>query len=182
MGAGEAPAVAELLATQLAAFLALLLATTAAHKGWRFAHARSVAHEFAGVPRAAAPAAVLFASLLEAGAAVLLIVPSGRASGAWISTLVLSGYLALIVRAIAKGRRDVDCGCSFAPSRHPLGAFHIVRNAALALASLAVAITTRSGAVPVPPSELVGACALLALYGALDQVMSLSPQVKSVAS
>ena len=145
MGAGEAPAVAELLATQLAAFLALLLATTAAHKGWRFAHARSVAHEFAGVPRAAAPAAVLFASLLEAGAAVLLIVPSGRASGAWISTLVLSGYLALIVRAIAKGRRDVDCGCSFAPSRHPLGAFHIVRNAALALASLAVAITTRSG-------------------------------------
>lgn len=167
--------VARLLICQIGAFLALLLAASAVHKGMRWADTKRVVQEFAGVPRWAAPAAAAAAALAESLAALLLFAPAYRRTGALLAALIWSAYLALMLRAIVRGRRDVDCGCSFGPTRHPLGAFDVSRNAVLAAFALLVAVSAASGAQAVSASQALAACALLALYAALDQVMALQP-------
>jgi hypothetical protein len=180
MGPSDKLEVMRLLSAQLAAFLALLLAAAAVHKWMRSAQMRNAAQELAGVPRAAAAWAVMAAALGEALAAAMLWVPAYRAAGALLAALIWSLYLALILRAIAQGRRDVDCGCSFGRTRHPLGVFEAARNVLLVAMALLVAATAR-GAPAAAASQLLAACAFLALYGALDQVMTLQPLRRGAA-
>ena len=175
LSAGANPGVGQLLAAQLAAFLALLLAVAAVHKWVRWDHTRGVVHEFAGVPRAAAAWGVAGAGIAELLAAALLIVPAQRFHGALLAALIFGAYLALMLRAILQGRHDVDCGCSFGSTHRPLGAFDLGRNALLAAGASFAAASAAHGAAPVNASQLLAACALLALYGALDQVMALKP-------
>ena len=85
-----------------------------------------------------------------------------------------------MLRAIVRGRRDVDCGCGFGPTGHPLGAFDVARNAVLVAFALLVAGSAASGAEAVAASQALAGCALLALYGALDQVMALQPLRRGV--
>jgi hypothetical protein len=57
-----------------------------------------------------------------------------------------------------------------------LGGFHIARNVLLlALAALVAGAAARGGAVASEGSQLLAGFALLALYGAVDQVMGLQP-------
>jgi len=162
------------LMAQLAAFIALLLAASATHKWMRWLDSMRAVHEFAGVPRSAAAAALVAVGLAELFAAALLLGSVHRAGGAGLAALIWGTYLALMLRALAKGRRDVDCGCSFGGARHPLGAFEVSRNALLVLLALLLAFTPTVAQAPVL-SRLLAAAALLALYGALDQVMALQP-------
>jgi Methylamine utilisation protein MauE len=181
-GAAE---VARLLASQLAAFLALLLAASAVHKGLRFAYTQRVVHDFAGVPRAAAAGAALSAVLLESLAGILLFLPAYRLAGGLLAALIWGVYLALIVRAIGRGLREVDCGCSFGTAsfgtasvdatRHPLGAFEVARNALLVVFALLVGGSAQNAPLRIAASQVLAAGALLALYGAFDQVMALGP-------
>jgi hypothetical protein len=83
--------------------------------------------------------------------------------------------LLLIVRAILQNRRDVDCGCSFGPAAGHLGAFQLARNATLALLAAGTWLADRGGGVAISSSQILAGTALLALYGALDQVMGLKP-------
>jgi len=138
---------------------------------------RSVAvREFAGVPQRWSASATLAVILAESLAGLLLWVPAYRAAGALLAALVWGGYLALILRAIAKGRRDVECGCSFGASLRPLGAYQVTRNAALIGAAAAVAaVSSMSGSAAVTASQVPAALGLLALYAALDQAMALQP-------
>jgi hypothetical protein len=182
MGEGTLLDAARLLVAQLAAFLAVLLLASAAHKGMRFARTRKVVHEFAGVPRAAAAAVAFAAALGELLAAAALFVPTYRLAGASLATLIWGVYLALILRAIGQGRRDADCGCSFGSKPHPLGAFEVARNALLLAFAALVGVSTVRGAVPVAASQVLAACAFLTLYGALDQVMAVRPQRRGAAA
>jgi len=182
VGDGTLLGVARLLVSQLAAFLAILLLASAAHKGMRFAHTRKVVQDFVGVPRPAA-AAVAFAAVLgELLAAAAALVPAYRLAGASLAALIWGAYLALILRAIGQGRRDADCGCSFGPRPHPLGAFEVVRNAVLVAFAVLLGVSAASGAAPVAASQVLAACALLALYGALEQVMAVRPLRRGAAA
>jgi hypothetical protein len=168
--------VLRLLIAQVAAFEALLLAASGIHKALRWRHTLSVIQTFGGVPKslAAAAAAAVIGGEWLAGAALLM--PAPRTLGAALAALIWGGYLALIVRAVARGRRDVDCGCSFGPTRHALGSHHIARNAVLMGLALSIAVTVPLGhGIPVQGVQVLAACTLLALYGALDQVMALQP-------
>jgi uncharacterized membrane protein YphA (DoxX/SURF4 family) len=167
--------VMRLLISQLAAFLALLLLAAAVHKAIRWPQTRRVVRDFAGIPRSASSVAALAAAVGETLAGVLLFVPAYRAAGAALAALLWGAYSILIVRAIVEGRRDVDCGCSFGPNQRPLGVFQVARNAMLVILALLVAVSAAGGGVPVAASQILAACALLALYGALDQVMALQP-------
>ena len=161
------------LAAQAAAFLALLLGASAAHKWMRWRDSMRAVHEFAGVPRRGASAALIVVGLAEIAAAVLLE-GANRAAGAGLAAVIFGIYLALMLRALASGRRNVDCGCSFGAGRHRLGPFEVSRNALLVL--LALLVAGEAGGVHTPLlSRWLAAAALLALYGALDQVMSLQP-------
>jgi hypothetical protein len=106
----------------------------------------------------------------------LLCTAAHRAAGAVLAALIWSGYLALILRSIARGRRDVDCGCTFGAARRPLGTYPVVRNMGLAVMAAVVALGSASAAAAaVIGSQILAALALLALYCALDQVMALTP-------
>ncbi|HEV7613560.1 MAG TPA: MauE/DoxX family redox-associated membrane protein [Steroidobacteraceae bacterium] len=164
------------LIVQLAAFQAVLLLASALHKMARPDRARTVVHDFAGVPSRIAVAATVLIAAAEALAGLLLWTQPYRAAGGALAALIWSAYLFLILRAIAQGRRDVDCGCSFGAALRPLGAYHVGRNMWLAgMASLVAAVSAASGGGPVLGSQILAAIALLALYGALDQAMALTP-------
>jgi hypothetical protein len=168
--------VMQLLVVQLAAFEAVLLLASALHKMIRRDRTQAVVREFAGVPRNFAPFAVVAVALLELLASLLLWMPSTRMAGGMLAVLIWGGYLALILRAIAQGKRDVDCGCTFGGTQRPLGVYQVVRNVMLTgLALLAAAGSAAGVTGPVVASQILAALVLLALYGALDQVMALTP-------
>jgi hypothetical protein len=165
----------QLLIAQLAIFQALLLAVSAVHKSLKWSHSQGVVRQFAGVPRSLAASALLIVIVGELVAAVLSIVPAYRGAGAMLAALLWTLYLALIVRAIIQGRRNVDCGCSFGPAARPLGSFQVARNTVLAGIAWFIAWAAMKGGVPAQNSQWLGGIAYLALYGALDQVMALQP-------
>jgi hypothetical protein len=177
---GPIPEILGLLSSQISAFLALLLAASAAHKALRFARARSAAQEFAGVPPATAAAAAAGVVFAETLAAVLLVVPAYRAAGAWLAATIFGAYLALIARAILE-HREVDCGCSFGSARRAPGTFEATRNGVLVMLAMLAALSSAGGALPVAASQVLAGCALLALYAALDQVMGQAPLRKGAA-
>ncbi len=163
------------LVAQLAAFQAVLLLASGAHKLISRGRTRDVLREFAGVPRALAPYAHWLVSLGEIVAGALLWLPEFRAAGGLLAALIWSGYLLLISAAIVRGRRDVDCGCSFGGAHAPLGAYQVARNLCLIAAAAAVAAVPAAGVTaPATAQQVLAACALLALYAALDQVMATS--------
>jgi hypothetical protein len=166
----------QLLASQSAAFMAVLLIASSAHKLIRRTRIQAVVQQFAGVPPGLSAYAVAAVLLVEMLAGVLLIVPAQRATGAVLAALIWGAYLGLILRAIAQGRRDVDCGCSFGARLRPLGAFQLSRNAVLcSLAAAVVAVSAGNGSSAMPASQLLGALTFLALYLAIDQAMVLRP-------
>jgi hypothetical protein len=166
--------VAGVLLAQLAAFLAVLLVACAAHKALSWRRTRTVVENFVGVPRPAAAAAAVAACAIEGLAGLLLILPDHRRGGAALATAILGVYLALIARAVAQRRGAVDCGCSFGASSRRLGTFEIARNAVLLAAALPL-LAFAEAIAPWAPSQLLAACALLALYGAVDQLTALQP-------
>lgn len=164
------------LAVQLAAFQSLLLAIAALHKLVGRSRANKAIHELTGVPLALAPLAVPVIALLELSASAMLCFPSHRTMGGSLAALLWGAYLVSIARAIGQGRRDVDCGCSFGATQRPLGLVQVVRNAVLtSLALLVVVVSVTSGVSPVTAEQGLAAVALLALYGAVDQVIRLRP-------
>jgi hypothetical protein len=164
------------LAAQAAAFEALLLLASVLHKASQWAHFKQVVQEFAGVRAALVSPVLACVGALEAGAAALLLTPALRTPGALLAAGVWCAYLALIVRAILQGRRDADCGCSFGPAQRPLGTYQVARNLGLTGLAIAVALAAPAGdGLGDRGFEVLAAFALLALYGALDQVMALRP-------
>jgi hypothetical protein len=164
------------LAAQMATFQAMLLAASAVHKAVRWTHSRNVMRQFAGVPGVLAGTSLGVATAVELAAGAQLLVPAYRTTGAVLAALIWSLYVALIVRAVVQGRRDVDCGCSFGPTSRPLGSFQIARNLVLAALAVFIAwVSASGGSVPAQGTFVLGGLALLTLYGALDQVMALQP-------
>jgi len=169
------------LAAQCGAFESVLLLASALHKALTFRRLATVVGRFAGLRQSLVPVALAGSAALEVAAGGLLWVPGLHALGAVLAVVVWAGYLALIVRAIVAGRRDADCGCSFGAKSRPLGAYQVTRNAVLlGLAAVVALDAWLSGSAVGGParfqgSELLAAGALLALYGALDQVMALQP-------
>ena len=123
--------VIQALVVQLAAFQAVLLLASGLHKLIRRHRTQAVVHEFARVPRYLAPFAVGLVAAAELFAGLLLLTPSHRAAGGVLAALIWGAYLLLILRAIAQGRREVDCGCTFGAARRPLGRTKSRRNAVI---------------------------------------------------
>lgn len=171
------PGVIHWLIVQLAAFQAALLVMSALHKFMRRERARSAVHVFAGVPRYLVSSAALLVATAEALAGLLLCIPATLAAGGVLAALIWGSYLFLILRAIAQGRREVDCGCSFGAAPRPLGTYQVLRNAGLTVMGVSVAAFSAAtvGDAGFGLQTALAAFALLSLYAALDQVMTLMP-------
>ena len=163
------------LADQIAVFLALLLLVSALHKGVKWSQLQDVVHHFGGVPASLAPLTLACVAVLEIAACGLLFLPALRTLGALLAAALWSAYLLLIMRAVAQGRRNADCGCSFGAAHRRLGSYHMARNAVLIGLAVGVALERGQVGTGARSLQLLAGCALLALYGALDQVLGLQP-------
>jgi len=174
-----------ILAVQLAWFLALLAVVSAGHKGFDAARARRAAQALLpSLSEGGSALAVTAAMLGEACAALLLLLPNARTTGAALAATIWAGYFLLLWRAARAGRTELDCGCSFGAGHRRLGRFELLRGASLAGLAAVVAVAARFGAgaaagigTDAPTAAALGftAVALLVLYAALDQVMALGP-------
>lgn len=110
---------------------------------------------------------------LELGVALALWFPATRAPAALAGTTLLLVYAAAILVNLARGRRDLDCGCAGPAERRPIAPWMVIRNLLLAVA-LAAAMLPWS----VRPLEAVDALTVTAglavavcLYLALDRLL-----------
>ena len=122
--------------------LCAVFASAALHK-WRDLPAFSAAlgaHRL--VPAALVPAAARAFAAAETAVAVGLLVPATAAIAAGAAVALLALYSGAIAINLARGRREIDCGCSVRPQ--PLSPGLLVRNAALAAAALPAVLPATS--------------------------------------
>lgn len=117
-------------------FLALLFAGAAWHKlGAPGEFAAAVrAYRLVPEPAVVPVAAVLMPS--EVAAAGLLLGPGWYHLGAALAAALLALYAGAVAVNLARGRRDLDCGCAGPGARRPVSSALVVRNVVLLAAAL----------------------------------------------
>lgn len=139
-------------------------------------------HELTGVvanyrllPESLAAAAAWTVLGLEVLAALLLASGVRAQAGAALAIGLLCVFALAMAINLARGRREIDCGCFQSGLRQTLSAGLIVRNLLLAAALAPVlAAATAAPAGPLQWADGLGAgLAAYALYRAFDQLLSL---------
>jgi len=162
--------------------LALLFFVAAGHKLQNLGRFRATLAEYRLLPAGLVPLAAALVVSVEVAAAGALLVPGARAAGLVAAAALLVLYGAAIAINLARGRRDIDCGCAGPAVRRPISGALVARNAALAALALA-------GLVPVRPRALLwvdgltvaGATwALAAVYASLERVIAYAPGLSRV--
>ena len=101
----------------------------------------------------------------ELAIGVSLVLPGFAGVASWAAATLLFSYTAAIVVNLARGRREIDCGCGGPGSRRPLSGDLVLRNGVLIGAALvsALPVTTR----PLVWMDTVSAVASVAVLGLL---------------
>lgn len=95
---------------------------------------------------------------------VLGLLLTGSAGTGLAAGGLLAVYGAAIGINLARGRRDIDCGCLGPAARQPLSAWLLARNGVLALGALATALPTSGRSLhPIDAISLLGGLIVLAL-------------------
>ncbi len=154
--------------------LAVLMGFASAHKLSDIKAFRQTLDDYRLLPAALVFVTAVLVALSEATACVLLLLPATRALGAALTALLLGGYSIAIAINLARGRRDIACGCSWGAGGQKLSHWLVARNLAL----LPVALLA-GGAWQARPLHLgdgfvvvmAGLCLLLC-YHAADRLIA----------
>ena len=127
----------------------------------------------------AAPSAVALL-VAESGVAVSLLVTTSAGAGA--ATVLLALYSAAIAVNLARGRRDIDCGCLGPRRRQTLSEWLLLRNAVVGAAALLLL------AAPAPRAlswvDVVSCAAALAAgaltWASANRLMQMWPRLRSL--
>ena len=143
--------------------------------------------EFAGVLR---DYRVLPVRLAAAVAPIVAPIELLIAGGLWIDAVhfwavaagaaLLAVYAAAIGLNLARGRREIDCGCSWGGASQPLSSWLLFRNAVL-LAALGLALAERTSRDPSFPDVAVAAGSVVALtvcYRAFETLVGNLPALQ----
>jgi hypothetical protein len=167
------------LAIVLRAGLALLFATAAAHKLRDFGAFRDALEGYRLVPAPAlGPSACgLIAAELGTAAALVLSEHGGVAAAA-----LLGLYSAAIALNLARGRREIDCGCFGPAMRQPLSLALVLRNLGLIALALVCLLPVGTRALgPLDALVIAAAVALAALlHGALNGLIANAPRLRAL--
>jgi hypothetical protein len=160
-----------------AAALALVLAQAAWHKARDLGAFAAAVANYELIPASLAPLAatqLLVAEILLAGT---LVLPPLRGAAALGAFALLALYAGAIAVNLARGRRDIDCGCTGPALRQPLSGWLLARNAALAALALAAALPADPRALGAADALPIagGAGALFALTLAANQLAANAP-------
>jgi hypothetical protein len=154
--------------------LALLFGAAAGHKLRDVGGFRSALERYELLPPVwAVPAgAVLIAA--EIGIAVGLLLPRVAPVAAAAAAALLALYAGAIAVNLARGRRDIDCGCGGPARRQPISGWLVARNAVLAAVALRAAwpVTPRSVTWIDAITVAAGVLAIALLYVAADGLIA----------
>jgi len=129
----------------LRAGLALLFASAAWHKLRAPKAFATTLERYRLLPVAGVAPAAAVLGALEAAVAVWLVLPLAAPAGAgFAAAALLALYSAAIAINLARGRREIDCGCSGPARRQPIRPWLLARNGVVAVAALALALPTLS--------------------------------------
>ena len=164
------------------AALALVFAQSAWHKLRDLSAFAGAVAAYELLPASLVPLAatqLLVAELLLPGA---LLLPPARATGSLGALALLALYSAAIAVNLARGHRDIDCGCTGPALRQPLSGWLLARNAALGAVALCGALPIAQRALGAADALPVagGALALLALYLAANQLAANAPASRAL--
>lgn len=160
----------------LACLLALVLGSAAAHKLIDRARLSRATGRLLRLNPALALPATFAAAAVEAVAALALLMPATRTTGAAIAILLWLTYAAALHAAHRRGEDALDCGCSFGAHRKGLDLFTRARPLVLALFAAGLIVVPASIDVIAPFAGL----ALFAMYIAAAELAAL-PSTRSVA-
>lgn len=118
-----------------------IFAVTAYHKLAAPAEFRNLVAEYRIVPAAAVGLVAGALPCMELVAAIGLTLSSLRRGAALLSIALLIIFTSALLINLARGRRDLDCGCHFGKARTPISPGLLVRNAMVALCLIPVAMT-----------------------------------------
>jgi hypothetical protein len=118
--------------------LALVFAGAVRHKVAAPADFAAAVRAYRLVPAATAGVVAALLVVAEAAAAVLLLWPGGLGLGAAVAAGLLGLYAAAIGVNLARGRRDLDCGCAGPAARRPVSGALVARNLVYLAAALAL--------------------------------------------
>jgi hypothetical protein len=111
---------------------------------------------------------------LELAVAVGLLFDNLRALALWIGMTLLLTYATAITVNLARGRRDLDCGCAGPNDRRPIAAWMVWRNAGIAILLSAVLLPWSDRPCVLTDGVTVGfgtACCAL-VYLCLDRLLA----------
>ncbi len=162
--------------------LALLLLGASLHKVRDFAGFRAALDQYRLLPVRWADAAAALLLLAELGTGIALLLPGPAPAAALAAALLLLLYSAAIAINLARGRREIDCGCAGPGARRPLSEALIARNALLI--GVAAACALPPAGRPLVWLDVLtvtgGAAALVLLYGALDAALANAPRLREL--
>jgi Methylamine utilisation protein MauE len=156
----------------LAGAFALLFASAALHKLSDLPHFAQVLNAYRLVPETLAPLARLV-PVLELSVAAGLLLRGARAGACVSGALLLLLYAAAIGINLARGRRDLACGCGGPNDRRPIARWMIVRNLVLALVLMGLLLPWSSRPLGAADALTIGVGTAVAalLYMSLDSLL-----------
>lgn len=172
------PSIDPAIQAALRAALALLLARTAVHKLRDRGGFRDAVAGYDLLPAAALPAAVRALPALELAAAAMLVVTTTARPGAGLAAFLLALYTVAIALSLARGRRDLACGCGGPAGELSVSPALLVRNGillAVAAACGATAATRSPGWIDLL-TIAGGVAALTGLHAAAEHLLATAPR------
>jgi hypothetical protein len=134
------------------------------------------------LPRVLLAAATWAIPGLEAMAALGLLFAATRAGASLVLAALIVIFTGAIVINLARGRREIDCGCFGPALRQKLSGWLVARNAMLFAAVAAVAAPAQ-----VRPLEIMdfvtvifGAATLVVLYASMNYLLANAPWIREL--
>ena len=125
------------------------------------------------LPEGWVPAAVHGVPWAELLIALGMLMPVSRPAACMAAAALLLTYGGAIAVNLARGRRDLDCGCSLANGRRPIAGWMLVRNAMMACVAVVASLpwNPRTCALLDIMTILGGAAAAALLYASIDALL-----------
>lgn len=173
------------LALTLALLLAAIFAAAAIAKLRAIEVFTGVLASYRLLPDAMVQPFAYLLPIVELGTALHLLLPVTRPAAAAAAVLLLLLFAAAMAVNLARGRRDIDCGCFVGRLRQRLSWPLVVRNLLLAVGGVLLAFAETGGrALGVLDGVTIAAAlgSLLLLYAAGDRLFGLAPRTLKGAS
>ena len=156
------------------AALALLFGAAGVAKMRDLARLRAVLEAYEIMPAALARMVAVALPFIELGVAITLLIEALRPVAAGAAAGLLFIYGAGMALNLARGRRDIDCGCEGYGQRRPIAGWMLVRNALLiGLAALAGAPQSpRTLEIADALTIFGGLAAFVLIYFAADELLA----------